>query len=106
VVSDDQDGIMGGEVAFAVAVTDNAFAPAILKAQNLATVTLVLTNAGTVPHGFAVACMGVACFPDDAVIAPLAPGAQATAVFVTPRAEGIYVFTSDAAGPRGQFVVQ
>jgi hypothetical protein len=105
---DDQDGISGGNSAFAVTVDDASFAPSILKTENLATVTLTLTNKGTKPHGFAVACKPTACFPESAKIEPIAPAASATAKFETPWVEGIYVFNSSAPGDEqsGQFIIQ
>ena len=98
-------------------MSDTAFTPTILKAQNLARVTLTLRNTGTTPHSFVVACMPTpnddgcpttSCFPDASTIGPLAPDASATATFVTPNPEGIYVFHSDLPGDSqtGQFVVQ
>lgn len=104
----DQDGISGGDAGFAVTVTDDAFSPAILKCENLANVTLTLTNAGTRKHDFVVECMGSACFPDAASIPPLAPDASATANFVVPYTEGIYTFRSDLPGDTqtGQFILQ
>jgi hypothetical protein len=113
----DQDGVNGGAVALDLTVDDTAFTPIVLEAQNLATVTLTLKNAGTKPHGFAVSCLATpngrgcpteSCFPDAGAIAPIAPDASATATFVTPNPEGIYVFRSSAPGDSvtGQFVVQ
>ncbi len=106
---DDQDGIMGGGVTFLLTVSDSSFTPTILAAQNLATVTLTLTNKGRTPHGFRLDCMGAVCFPDTAKIEPIAPDATATVVFQTPRAEGIYAMTSNGSGdgvPPGQFIVK
>ena len=113
----DQDGVAGGSYAFDLTVTDDAFQPSILKAQNDATVTLTLTNTGTKPHDFVIDCLATpngngcpttSCFPVSAVIAAVAPGATATATFVTPLPEGIYVFRSDPPGDTqtGQFIVQ
>jgi hypothetical protein len=104
----DSDGISGGDAGFALTVTDDAFLPAILKCQNLANVTLTMTNAGTRRHDFVVQCMGSACFPDAASIPPLAPDASATATFVAPYTEGIYTFRSDLPGDTqtGQFILQ
>jgi hypothetical protein len=113
----DSDGIVGGNYTFDLTVDDDAFAPIILKAQNLATVTLTLTNTGTKPHDFVAMCLPTlnddgcpltSCFPDASVIAPLAPDASATTTFITPNPEGIYSFHSDVAGDTqtGQFVVQ
>jgi hypothetical protein len=113
----DQDGVAGGSYAFDLTVTDDAFTPTILKAQNDATVTLTLTNSGTKPHDFVVDCLATpngtgcpttSCFPAAATIPAVAPGATATATFVTPLPEGIYVFRSDQPGDAqtGQFIVQ
>jgi hypothetical protein len=90
-------------------VDDTGFSKAITT-QNSSQVTLTLMNAGTKPHGFAVGCTSVtpaypvlpagcsttACFPSNAVIAPIAPGASATIVIETPVPDGlIYPFTSN-----------
>jgi len=105
---DDQDGIVGGNHTFLVTVTDTAFSPPILKTQNFATVNLTLTNMGTTPHGFAIACMGAACFPDGTTIQPVMPGESGTAMFETPRTEGIYDINSNVPGETisGQFIIQ
>jgi len=114
---DDADGVVGGKYTFEVTVDDDAFQPTILKAQNTATVTVVLSNAGTVPHGFGVECIKTpndtgcptkSCFPDEATIEPIEPGKSATTKFAVPRVEGIYVIHSSAAGDveEAQFVVQ
>jgi hypothetical protein len=113
----DQDGISGGTYAFDLTVTDDAFAPIILKTQNNATVTLTLTNAGTKPHDFAIDCLptpndngcpATSCFPDASAIGPVPPDASASTTFVTPNPEGIYTFRSNLPGDTqtGQFVVQ
>lgn len=113
----DPDGVKGGQFPFDLAVSDEAFAPPILKAQDFADVKLTLTNKGTKSHGFKVGCIPApnitgcpttSCFPDASVIAPIAPDASATVTFVTPHVEGTYVFESSAAGDTmtGQFVVQ
>src|SRR5262249_19082900 len=86
----DQDGMQGGNYTFAVTVNDTAFSPSILKTQNAANVTIVLTNTGTKPHDFVVDCAGSSCFPDASAMAPVAPQASSTAQFVTPYTEGIY----------------
>jgi hypothetical protein len=105
---DDQDGIVGGNYVFELAVDDAMFTPTILKTQNVANVTLTLKNNGTKPHGFVIACMAGTCFPDAAVIEPVDPGATAMTKFQTPRAEGIYAFGSNASGDTqsGQFIIQ
>jgi hypothetical protein len=104
----DSDGIYGGDAGFALTVNDQAFSPTILKTQNLASVTLTLTNAGTKPHDFVVDCMGTTCFPDASTISAVAPDASATAHFVAPYTEGIYVFRSNLPGDTqtGQFILQ
>jgi hypothetical protein len=112
-----QDGISGGTYRLSLTVTDDGFGPIILKAQDNATVILTVTNAGTRPHDFVVDCMPTpngdgcpttSCFPDEAAVGPLDPGASATTTFATPHPEGIYVFRSDLPGDTmtGQFVVQ
>jgi hypothetical protein len=104
----DSDGVSGGDAGFALTVTDDAFSPGILKCQNLANVTLTMTNAGTQEHDFVVGCTGSSCFPDAASIPPLAPDASATVQFHAPYAEGIYTFRSDLPGDTqtGQFILQ
>ena len=122
----DSDGIVGGCYAFDLTVDDTGFSPIILKAQNLATVTVTLRNTGTKPHDFVVGCIPITfagcppqqCFPAAANIPPLAPGQSATATFTAPNPEGIYDFRSDVSGDSevegdggvtgiwGQFVVQ
>jgi hypothetical protein len=105
----DGDGINGGAYTFDLTVDDTGFSKNILATQNDAQATLTLTNTGTLPHGFAVGCTSVlpdypslpagcpsrACFPSNATIAPLAPGASQTITFDTPTPDGlIYPFTS------------
>jgi hypothetical protein len=124
--SGDGDGLNGGDFTFALTVSDTAFAPTILKAQNLAHVTLTMTNVGTKPHDFVIDCIPTpnsngcpttSCFV-DAGIPPVAPDASATQSFATPNPEGIYTFRSDLPGDTqttadggtvglvGQFIVQ
>ncbi len=105
---DDQDGIVGGNYTFRVTATDSAFAPAILKAQNQATVKVTLENTGTKPHGFAIGCLGTACFPHEATIPSVDPGATGTSTFQTPHMEGIYVIGSPISDDAlsGQFIVE
>ena len=126
-IPSDSDGIVGGCYAFDVTVDDTGFSPIILKAQNLATVTVTLRNTGTRPHDFVIGCIPISypgcppqqCFSAGANIPSLAPGQSATATFTTPNPEGIYDFRSDVAGDSqldsddggvtgiwGQFVVQ
>lgn len=98
----DQDGVLGGDYSFEVRVSDTAFEPVILKAQNSGKVTLKVRNTGSKPHGFAVQCLTIqgctSCFPPAATIAPLPPGGEATIDFVAPEAEGIYTITSGVPG--------
>ncbi|MGO8993554.1 MAG: cupredoxin domain-containing protein [Polyangiaceae bacterium] len=114
---DDADGIQGGAYVFDLQVSDTAFTPIILTAENLAQVTVTLKNTGTKPHDFVVQCMATpndngcpttSCFPDASTIGPLAPDASATATFETPNPEGTYNFYSDLPGDTqtGQFIVQ
>lgn len=108
----DQDGVIGGDYAFAVDVSDTAFTPLILKAQNSGKVTLTVKNTGTKPHGFAVQCLTTqgctACFPDGAKVGPIDPGGTATATFVAPEQEGIFTISSDVPGDTftAQFILQ
>jgi hypothetical protein len=116
---DDADGIVGVELTAQVTVDDHGFAPPIVKVQNKSLLSLTVTNAGTRPHGFSVDCLPTpnargcparSCFPDDATIAPLAPGASKTVKFATPAVEGIYTYRSradgDAALTTGQLILQ
>jgi subtilase family serine protease len=102
-----------------VTVDDHGFAPPIVNVQNKSLLSLTVTNAGTRPHGFSVDCLPTpnardcparSCFPDDATIAPLAPGASKTVKFATPAVEGIYTYRSradgDAALTTGQLILQ
>jgi hypothetical protein len=115
-IAGDQDGVMGGMLAFDLAVTDTGFMPLILKAENGTNVTLTLKNMGTRPHGFAVQCLPTpnnngcpttSCFPNGAMIAPIPPGGTATATFRAPAVEGMYSFGSNAPcdAAIGQFIV-
>ncbi len=122
----DQDGVIGGTGVVLLTVSDSQFAVGGVDSgstqrnitiQNLTEVTLTLTNVGTRPHSFVVACIPTglpegcpqsSCFPKEADIPPVDPGKSATATFVVPRVEGAYPFFSDAAGDGaliGQFVV-
>ncbi len=116
---DDADGIIGVDIAVALSVDDVTFAPAIVKTQNSSVVTLTLTNTGTRPHGFAVDCLPTpnsrgcptqSCFPAEATVAPIAPGASTTVKFSNPAVEGIYTYRStgegDEALAKGQFILQ
>ena len=100
---DDANGLGGGDYTFVLTVDDTGFSKQILQSENLAQITLTLTNMGTKPHGFEVECIPTSapagcprtsCFPDGSTIAPLAPGASTTVTFDTPSPEGIYTFKS------------
>lgn len=104
---DDENGLTGGDYTFVLTVDDTGFSKQILQSENLAQITLTLTNVGTKPHGFEVECIptsappgcpATSCFPDGSTIAPLAPGASTTVTFDTPSVEGIYQFKSTEAG--------
>ena len=121
----DQDGIIGGDAKFLLTVNDQGFTPLVIAAENAANVTLELVNAGTKSHDFVIDCIPnpntvgcpqTSCFPEQADIEPLPPGATAETSFVTPLIEGIYYFHSDEPGDTdgpcaidtrgcGQFVV-
>lgn len=118
-VPDDADGIANVDIKVELKVFDDRFEPAIVKTQNMSNVTLVLTNNGTRPHGFSIdcyptpnarACPPQVCFPNEATIAPIAPGASATVAFPTPAYEAIYTYRSTADGDTalttGQFILQ
>jgi hypothetical protein len=107
----DSDGINGGDYTFDLTVDDTGFSKTILTTQNDSQATVTLKNTGTKPHGFVVGCTSVlstypnvpagcstmACFPTNAVIAPLAPSASATVTFDTPTPDNlIYPFKSNA----------
>ncbi|HEY3815605.1 MAG TPA: hypothetical protein VGL81_00460 [Polyangiaceae bacterium] len=117
----DNDGITGGGFTVQLDVDDTGFtatdvdagAKNIIATQNDAQITLTLTNTGTKPHGFTVACVSVcsvyptlpsgcspdACFPAGSTIAPIMPGASATVTFDTPTPDGLlYPFASGAPG--------
>jgi hypothetical protein len=113
----DADGVVGGKYTFDVTVDDDGFSPMILKAQNTSSITVNLHNGGTTQHGFAVGCIATpndngcptrSCFPGDASVDPVDPGADAMLKFALPLAEGIYPITSTAGGDviKAQFVVQ
>ena len=114
---DDLDGVIGGEAEFEVTVDEAAFSPRILTAQNRATVTLTLTNAGSESQGFFIECLPTpnndgcptaSCFSDDARIEPIAPGESTNVVFEVPIVEGTYSIVSapDRDEPSAQFVVK
>ena len=122
----DQDNVVGGNVTVLLSVSDTGFAVGGVNSgstqrniavQNSSIVTLVVTNVGSRPHGFRVACISadlptgcppLSCFPNEASIAGLAPGESATTTFQAPLIEGAYPFGSDQPGDAelvGQFVV-
>jgi hypothetical protein len=114
---DDLDGVIGGAVTFDVTVDDGAFSPRILSAQNRATVTLTLRNAGSEPRGFFIECLPTpnddgcateSCFPDESRIEPLEPGDEVTVSFEVPLVEGTYTIVSEPgqSEPSAQFVVK
>lgn len=122
----DADGIVGGHITVLVSVSDTGYAVGgvgsgstqpNIAVQNSSSVTLKLTNVGSKPHGFQVACVPTglpagcpqeSCFPDNASIPELAPGESVTVTFSTPAVEGAYSITSDQPGDSellGQFVL-
>jgi FtsP/CotA-like multicopper oxidase with cupredoxin domain len=123
---DDADGVVGGHTTVLVSVSDTGYAVGGVNSgsmqpniavQNSSTVTLTLTNTGTTPHGFQIACIPTdlpagcpqkSCFPDNASVSELAPGDSITVTFTTPAVEGAYSITSDQPGDAellGQFVL-
>jgi|CZKU01.1.fsa_nt_gi hypothetical protein len=112
----DQDGIVGGNIVIELTVSDTGFgvgAPdsgsseSNITVQNLARVTLTLTNIGTRPHDFVIQCLSTpndkgcptqSCFAAGASIPAVNPGKSVTTTFTTPAAEGAYTFTSDEPG--------
>jgi hypothetical protein len=114
---DDADGVIGGKVTRNVTVDDDGYMPINVTVQNLAVVTLVLTNAGTVAHGFEVKCLATpndtgcptkSCFPPESTIEPIDPGETAAVKFTVPLVEGAYAIrsTADDGVAPAQFVVQ
>ncbi len=137
----DQDGVTGAtsgtdvvlvsvnDTEFTVGGVDSGSTEPNIAVQNVTTVMLTLTNTGTKPHGMQIACIPTglpagcptaSCFPGNANIPALAPGASATATYVTPAVEGAYQFTDPASdvdggvpeaadggviGPVGEFVL-
>src|SRR5579864_8201428 len=103
----DQNGGSGGMQVVDLTVSDTAFTVGAgdagpgepnITVENAATVTLTMTNMGTKPHDFVIQCQPTpntngcptqSCFPPDADIPPLPPGASTTIVFVAPFHEGI-----------------
>lgn len=106
----DSDGVLGNVATFVRSVDDTQFLPAgsaLIKVQNLTTVTLTVKNVGTAPHGFVVDCLPTpndhgcatkSCFPADARIPSIEPGASATITFTVPRVEGLYTYRSPVPG--------
>jgi hypothetical protein len=112
----DQDGVVGGFSTVKLSVSDTAFAVGgvdsnstepNIAVQNSSAVKLIVTNTGTRPHSFKVACIPsglptgceqMSCFPDAANIPAIAPGDSVTVTFNTPAVEGAYQFFSDEDG--------
>jgi len=124
----DQDGVNGGydteyvsisDTAFSVGGVDSGSTEKNISVQNLAIVTLIVTNTGTTPHDLVVQCIPTglpascmnptSCFdnPLDAgmstpnsttLIPPLMPGESMTVTVQTPLVEGVYNFISDVPG--------
>ncbi|HEY1533825.1 MAG TPA: hypothetical protein VGF76_07395, partial [Polyangiaceae bacterium] len=78
-----------------------------IAVQNSSAVKLTVTNTGTTPHSFKVACIPsglpagceqTSCFPDAADIPAIAAGDSVTVSFNTPAVEGAYQFFSDEDG--------
>jgi hypothetical protein len=116
---DDADGIISEPASVFLTVTDTKFEPIVVATQNTSEITLKLTNEGTRPHSFVVACKPTpnndgcpmeSCFPSESKIEPVAPGQEVTIIFETPLVEGIYDFHSDVAEDTeltpGQFIIQ
>jgi hypothetical protein len=112
----DGDGILGTERSFFVRITDDAFEPALLTAQNLTQATLQIENATTEERDFSVDCVQTPndrgcpaewCFPDSANAPAIAPGESVSVAFEVPRYEAIYTFRSGSGegALTGQFVV-
>jgi FtsP/CotA-like multicopper oxidase with cupredoxin domain len=123
---DDQDGVVGGTTKVLLNVSDTGYAVGGVKSgstqpniavQNSSSVTLTITNVGSTPHGFQIACIPTelpagcpqeSCFPDNTSIDAIEPGDSVTVTFDTPAVEGAYAFTSDQPGDEallGQFVL-
>ena len=96
------------DTGFGVGAPDSGSTESNITVQNLAMVTLVMTNIGTRPHDFVVQCTcrrrtprGVRrnrAFPRRTNLPAVQPGKSATATFQTPATEGAYTFTSDEPG--------
>ncbi len=121
---DDQDGVVGGNTTVNLYVSDTSFnvgtedsGQANIAVQNTSNVTLKITNVGSKPHSFQVGCRPTelpagcpqsSCFPDEANVPAIDPGADVTVTFETPAVEGEYLFTSAEPGDEeliGQFVL-
>jgi hypothetical protein len=121
---DDQDGVFGGNNTVKLYVSDTGYAVGTadsgqrnIAIQNTSNVKLTISNVGSKPHGFHVACRPTdlpavcpqtSCFPDASNVPALDPGASVTVMFATPAVEGEYPFTSDEPGDEaliGQFVL-
>jgi hypothetical protein len=112
----DLNGVSGGsqvidltvdDTAFSVGGVDSGSTQPNVTVENAATVTLTMVNAGTKPHDLVAQCQQTpntlgcptqSCFPPNADVPPLQPGASATTTFVAPFKEGVYLFTSDVDG--------
>jgi len=107
------------DTGFTVGGVDSGSTEPNISVQNLAIITLTLTNTGTKPHDFVVQCIPTglpatcmnptSCFdnPTDAgsatpnavtLIPTLQPGTSQTIVVQTPLVEGVYNFISDVPG--------
>ena len=113
---DDQDGVIGSYHTVLLNVSDTGFAVGGVNSgstqpniavQNLSNVKLTITNVGSKPHSFKVACIPtelpaqcpqMSCFPDAASVPAIDPGASVTVEFATPAVEGAYPFTSEEPG--------
>jgi hypothetical protein len=112
----DLNGVSGGsqvidltvdDTAFSVGAADSGSMQPNITVENSAIVTLTMVNVGAKPHDWVVQCQPTpnslgcpmqSCFPPDADIPLLEPGASTTTIFVAPFNEGPYLFTSDVDG--------
>ena len=107
----DADGKTGGAFTINLTVDDDGFSKTVLSTQDNSSVTLTLTNQGTLPHGFELGCVSVtsefphlpagcpsmSCFAPESTIGPLEPGESKTVTFFTPTPDNlIYPFQSNA----------
>lgn len=124
-IPDDQDGVVGGNNTVKLYITDSGFNVGTqdsgqrnIAVQNSANVTLVISNVGSKPHSFAIACrptglpaecnQPTSCFPKGANVSAIEPGDRVTVQFKTPVVEGEYQFTSEEPGDQdliGEFVL-